>query len=390
MANDKKSVNKKNNNKNSSKKKAVNGKYNFSKIALIVFLVICALTIGVGMLFKSPIEKLLNGQTDAQTNQNAVIDDNGLSIHFVDVGQGDCIAIKFPDGKTMLIDAGPADGITKMINYLNNKFFGTDDKVFDYLLLTHSDADHCGGMVKICQEYQINKIYRPMVYYNYNSEMEYNTQSSPKYCTTAVYYRTIKAFIAETTDIVETNLTNCNGTEKIQGEGYYFDFYSPRHFTTSVSMNDFSPIMVLNYNSKKLMFTGDATSSGTENEIIDEMPEVDLLKVGHHGSRYSTSENFLEKINPSIAVIQCGAGNKYGHPHSETMTRLNNLGTKVYRNDQNGNIIANVTSQNAQINIFVDSNSVTYVVRVEYIICGVILISAYFCFGIKPKKTNKK
>ena len=373
--------------KKTNKKSTITSKLHFSKIAVIVFVAICIFTITFGMTFKTPLEKLLNRQNTIDSTQITQIDNDGLSIHFINVGQGDCIAIRFPDKKTMLIDAGPTESIGKMLTYLNDMFFGEEPKIFDYLLLTHSDTDHCGGMVKICQNYQVNKIYRPMIYYNYNGNKEQTTQSSPKYCTNYNYYATITAFNDETSNIVFINLTNCNGIEKIQGENYYFDFYSPTRLTKSVAYNDFSPIMVLNYNSKKIMFTGDATTSGTEKYVVDDLPEVDILKVGHHGSKYSTSEDFLSKIMPKIAVIQ--SGNKYGHPNSETLTRLDYIGAKIYRNDQNGNIIANITSTDAQTNIYIDYNSINYNIKIEYVISGIILLSAYFCFGINPTKTKK-
>lgn len=373
----------------SRKSKGKSTKYHFSKIGIIVFLVVCALSITIGFAFKSPIEKLLNASNTSVGQTTQTIDYDGLMVHFVDVGQGDCIAIRFPDNKTMLIDAGPASSKTQMIDYLNNNFFKDKPKTFDYLLLTHSDEDHCGGMLAICESYQVSKIYRPMVFYNYNGQKEETDKSSPKYCTTKVYYDTIMAFKNETENIVLTDVTTCNGAEKIDGGNYYFDFYSPKKTTTSVKMNDFSPIMVLNYNGKKLMFTGDATTSGEENDVLDTVPKVDLLKVGHHGSRYSSSEEFLAKTKPSVAVIQCGEGNKYNHPHSETVIRLNYISADIYRTDQNGNIIVNV-STDAQLNIYLDKINDNYVIKVEYIIGGIILLSASLCFGVRLKIKDKR
>lgn len=369
-----------------AKNKKLSKKYHFSKVAIIVFLAITFFVLFVGFAFKTPIESILNGQNVANTSSSQ-IDYNGLLVYFVDVGQGDCIAIRFPDNKTMLIDAGPTSSTNQMIDYLNNKFFDNKPKVFDYLLLTHSDADHCGGMVAICQNYQVNKIYRPQIFYNYNGEKEETDKASPKYCDTSTYFFTIKAFNDETSNIVFCDVTNCNSSQKILGEDYYFEFFSPTKTTKSVAVNDFSPIMVLNYKGKKLMFTGDATTSGEENLVLDTLPKVDLLKVGHHGSKYSTSANFLDKISPKIAVIQCGQ-NSYGHPNAETLSRLNYISANIYRNDTNGNIVANVTSNDAQINIYLDKSNNEYKIKVEYIMSGIILISAYFCFGIKPQKNR--
>ena len=362
-------------------------KLSFSKIGLIVFAVVCVLTITLGICFKIPLENMLNGNNHYDTNA-ALIDYNGLVVHFIDVGQGDCIALRFPDNKTMLIDAGPAESRGKLIEYLDTKFFADQPKIFNYLLLTHSDADHAGGMSAVCEKFQINKIYRPMIYYSYNGDNEIADAENPKYVYTLTYYQTIKAFEAETNNRVFINIDNCNNADRIDGEGYYFDFLWPGVRTASSTTNDFSPVMVLNYNGKKLMFTGDASTTNVENKILDKISKIDLLKVAHHGSKYSSGGSFLAKVQPDYAIIQCGESKN--HPHAETLSRLDFVGSSVYRNDQNGNIIANVTSDSvAHINIYVDRQNNNYVVKIEYIICGVILITFYICFAIVPKKSNK-
>ena len=140
--------------------------FKFSTVRLVCFLVIVAITLAVGFLFKAPIESALN-KTSLQSTDISEIDNNGLVVHFIDVGQGDSIAIKLPDGKKMLIDAGTAKSKDSLVNYLKNNFFENDDNIFDYVLLTHSDADHCGGMVAICENFVINKIFRPYMYCKY-------------------------------------------------------------------------------------------------------------------------------------------------------------------------------------------------------------------------------
>ena len=362
-------------------------KFNFSFTRLIVFLVISAIIVSCGIVFKSQIEGFLNGShAKAQSGSTDVskIDESGLVVNFIDVGQGDAIAIKFPDDKTMLIDAGPASGKQKLIDFLDGNFFAGREKVFDYLLLTHSDSDHCGGMVEVCNNYQIDKIFRPCIYYKYNNETETTSQSSPVYENTLTYYSTIKAFEAETSDIVFTSLDACNGKDKIAGSGYYFRFYSPTK-TTYADVNDFSPIMVLFYNGKKLMFTGDADCTSVVD--ISMLPKVDLLKVAHHGSRNNSSQAFFEQVSPKVSVIQCGTDNKYHHPHQEVLNYISYVGSSVYRNDLNGNIVANVKSDyGGKLEMFVDvavkTESATYQIKVEYLIVGSVLIVAYVCFGI--------
>ena len=377
----------------------------FSRQRIILFLIIVAITLGFGFAFKAPIENIINKSPASQQGEVldvSKIDQNGLIIHFIDVGQGDSIAIRFPDNKTMLVDAGTSSSKEKLVTYLKNSFFEQDEYVFDYLLLTHSDADHCGGMAYICQNFVINNIYRPYMYCTYpkNSPIYDETDgnsSGKNVCNTATYYNTIKAFNSElnkdgvNANIIWTDVTSCNSTYKIFGEGYSIDFYSPtKHYITKSAgtiENDFSPIMVLNYNNKKVMLTGDASIT-CEDEAMEnyDLPDVDLLKVGHHGSRTSTGANFLNQIKPEIAVISVGEGNKYKHPTADCLNRLNNIGAEIYRTDKNGSVIANITSgETSELNIFVGEIYVAegMYIYVEYLMLAVILISITFCFGIK-------
>src|SRR5574344_669724 len=307
------------------KKKAISKQKNidkkFSAIKLAVFLLFIAILITLSFCFKTPIEKLINANFSADYSQ---IDQNGLSVYFIDVGQGDSIAIRFPDGKTMLVDAGPSSSKEVLTNYLKNNFFKSEEKIFDYVLLTHSDADHCGGMTEICNDFVINKIYRPQIYSKYENEKysisfdETNGDSSNKnICDSATYYYTIKAFkneiseSGENAQVVFTDIETANTTQKISGENYWIDFFAPtqNYITKSAGtvINDFSPIMVLNFNGKKIMLTGDASiTSETLAMEKTELPDVDLLKVGHHGSSTSTGIDFLEKIKPEFAVISVG------------------------------------------------------------------------------------
>ena len=402
---------KRKNNKNISKNiknksKSTKNKIYFSKTRVIIFLIIVALTISMGYIFKLPIETMVNQHTHSVVeNDLSKFDENGLSVHFIDVGQGDSIAIRFPDNKTMLIDAGPKSSKENLVKYLKNNFFAEDEYVFDYVLLTHSDEDHCGGMAYICQNFVINTIYRPYMYCKYPKtsptydETEGN-ETNKNVCTTAVYYNTIKAFNSEinkdggSAKVVWTDVAKCNLDEnKISGTGYSIDFYAPtKHYLTASAgtiANDFSPIMVLNYNNKKIMFTGDASTT-SEKEAMDsfDLPDVDLLKVGHHGSRTSSGATFLNQIKPEVSVISVGKGNKYNHPTNDCLNRLNAVGSQVYRTDNNGNIVANITSAaTSELNIYIDmtTNEDAFYVHVEYLMLVVIITSLGLCFGIKIK-----
>ena len=371
---------------------------------ILVFLIIVAITCGVGFGFKEPIEKLINKSNSVETlGDISTIDDNGLSVHFVDVGQGDAIAIRFPDGKTMLVDAGTSQSSNSLINYLNTKFFKNSSKIFDYLLLTHSDADHCGGMADVCENFVINTIYRPYMYCKYVKngvtllDETNGISTSKNICNTLTYYKTIKAFNGEINSngesalIVWTDLSTVNSTYKIQGENYYIDFYAPteKYITESAGTvaNDFSPIMVLNYNGKKIMLTGDASTTSEDKAMNRaELPDVDLLKVGHHGSKTSSGQSFLEKVKPEISVISVGAGNSYKHPTTEALNRLLGVGSVIYRTDLNGTIVANVTSSaDAKLNIYALGRPTINYIKVEYLVAGIVVLAVTLCFSKKIK-----
>lgn len=380
-------------------------KAKISKLRIIVFFVIVAITLSAGFLFKPQLEGLLNANKSQNISTGTkVLDESGLTVHFIDVGQGDSIAIRFPDNKTMLVDAGPTSSKTNLIDYLKNKFFAENENVFNYLLLTHSDSDHCGGMATVCDNFVINTIYRPYSYcvkYDIDEIAEAGgDETSKEKCDTATYYNTIKAFRNEidenghSAEMVWTELDDANNAHKIQGENYFIDFYAPteKYVTKSAGTkaNDYSPIMVLNYNGKKIMLTGDASTTSEENAMKKAtLPDVDLLKVGHHGSRTSSGEQFLQQIKPEIAVISVGAGNSYNHPTTEALNRLTSVGATIYRTDLNGNIVANITSgTSAELNIFVSTGtgtSSTVYIHIEYIMAGIIIIAVGLCFGIKIK-----
>ena len=302
----------------------------FTLTRIIVFAIICTIAISVCLGCKLQIESLLNNVTTISNK----LDKNGLTTYFANVGQGDGIAIRFPDGKTMLVDAGPESSASRFVKYLKNNFFKTGENTFDYLLLTHSDEDHCGGMVKICEEFKINKIFRPNIYSKYPAEGipifdETNGDATNKTIeTTWAYYNAIKAFNNETNNIIITNIDLLNSTEKIQGEGYSIDFYYPtKDYISSTDVgsvgsihNNYSPIMVLNYNGKKIMLTGDISITGEALALNNSnLPDIDVLKVAHHGSGTSTSTDFLIATKPEYAIISCGRDNSYGHPTTELL-----------------------------------------------------------------------
>ncbi|MBE5736148.1 MAG: MBL fold metallo-hydrolase [Clostridiales bacterium] len=275
-----------------------------------------------------------------------------LEIGFVDVGQGDCIIIKLPDNKTMIIDSG--DKVNAAKDSIEEYIQDNNIKAFDYMLLTHQDADHVANLDWVLENYQVRYIFRPNIYsdnaLSASIPAEFNPELPDKdnRCTTNVYAEFIVAAYNEscTTEIFNkdsdfTNKVICGEQEY----SYTFNFLTPVAEKSEISYsdaNDYSPIFTLDYAGRKIMFNGDAEEKMLK-EYVQNYPQghnVDVLKVGHHGSHNATSEEFINLIDPEVAVIQCGYGNDHGHPHGKTLTILENYDSnmKVYRNDNNGNI----------------------------------------------------
>jgi len=297
-----------------------------------------------------------------------------LAVHFLDVGQGDCIIIQLPDGKNAIIDAGGdaknttnercEDRIISNINELKIK-------TFDYMILTHTDADHVDYMDTVLEEYDVLNIYRPA----FNSKSEKAVGVNPQYGTvqTVTYDNFVTAVKQEQQEIgakVEFNI----GKKEIVGKGYRFDIYGveEKWYLKDVvgdeekidakEKNKVSPMVLLTYNAekdvRKIMFTGDAEGKGGNNgeslflENYNDNIDIDLLKVGHHGSSSSASDEFLKRLDPEYAVISVGVENNHGHPNQNCLDRLANYadgrgqyGVQVYMTKVYGDIVVRVNKQ---------------------------------------------
>lgn len=236
-----------------------------------------------------------------------------LTVSFVDVGQADCTLIENA-GKYALIDAGNNEDGPLLVKY----FESLGIKGFEYVFATHAHEDHIGGMDDIINNFKIKNFYMPDA------------------------ITTTKTF-----EDVLTALENNKVTFKTPTTGETFELQAevPATFTVlsvnsdESNLNDTSIVLKLKYNTTTFLFMGDA-SSKIENTILDKSIQSDVLKVGHHGSKTSTSNRFLEKVNPKYAVISVGKGNSYSHPNIETLNRLAKKDVKVYRTDELGTIIA--------------------------------------------------
>lgn len=240
-----------------------------------------------------------------------------LQITNLDVGQGDCSCIRTKN-HTFLIDGGSSDvnkvGKYRMIPFLKSQGIS----YVSYLFLTHSDKDHTNGAVEwLCAANQMGVKIGTVILPKLNEKEE-------AYCTL----------------LDELRKKGCNLMFMQRGDTVTIDelrisCLHPYPDYEWKSANDSSLVLKVNYQNFTGLFTGDLEEAG-EKEIINKLSHVNYLKVAHHGSKGASSEIFLEQVKPDVSVISCGKKNRYGHPHKETLKRLENIGSKVYRTDKEG------------------------------------------------------
>lgn len=362
------------------------------KIKLGIFFVITVI-LAVSFLFTAQIESLLNTNTQKQTESTTMeeIGEGGLKVHFIDVGQGDSAIVELPDDKILMIDAGPRSASEQLINYIEDTIFEDEYNKIDFLVLTHSDEDHIGSAPDVIEKYDIEYVFRPEIY----SKSETAPEGSKSH-TTNIWDETITKIKTKTTaDKIFFNNEYVKSEQNIiknDEAGYELKFYYPLDdYYTDV--NDFSPLMILSYKEIDFMFTGDA-SIDCEEDFLEEYKteanagkfDVEVLKVGHHGSDTSTSEEFLNAIKPEEAVISCGEGNKYGHPHDEVVDRLNKAGTNIRRIDESGSILFYVNESGEMYAVGGYYNANTYYIQWWYIAASIFVVS--FAVLVLGKKIN--
>lgn len=247
---------------------------------------------------------------------NILLDNDSLRVHFINVGQGDAIAISLPDGKTMLIDAGTISHAKELESYLmENVITNHASSQLDYVVMTHSDVDHIGGMARILTKFGAKNIYRPNI--SCPLDADYDVDSS---LASDTYTNTI-AVVNQLESQGSNVYFNAQGL-KISGQDYEIEFLSPIKDNYATS-NEYSPFILLTCYGKTFLFTGDAVFDN-EAELLGAYPDldVDILKVAHHGASTSTSAEFVQAITPEYAVISVGQ-NGHGHPTSATLANLN-------------------------------------------------------------------
>ncbi|MBZ9688865.1 MBL fold metallo-hydrolase [Clostridium estertheticum] len=265
--------------------------------SLLVFLTI---SIAIVVIYKNNIKTTINLE-------------NKMVTHFIDVGQGDCILIQV-NNKNLLIDSGTSDSNTELIRYLKNN----NITKLDYIIATHPHDDHIGGMASVIRAFKVGEFYAPKA-----------TSSSQSFedMIRALKSKGLKIKIAKPNITLDL------------GPGVTCLMLSPNR-TTYKDTNNYSCVLKVSYKNSTSLFTGDIQKL-SEDEILDKgyNLKAEVLKVAHHGSNSSTTQEFLNRVSPKIAVISCGAYNSYGHPNSETLDKLKKLNCIIYRTDLDKNIV---------------------------------------------------
>ncbi len=258
--------------------------------------------------------------------QTAILDDNTKNIHkrevdsqpinsnsnllisYLDVGQADSILISLM-GHYMLVDAGNNEDGEKLVSYF--KALGIEK--FDYIIATHAHEDHIGGMDDIINNFDFDNFYMP-----------------DAITTTKTFEDMLDALASKNKQLLVPE----------KGEELDFDAGTIKILYTGTKesdLNDTSIVFILNFYKNHFLFMGDATKK-VEETLLDEEIKSDVLKVSHHGSYYSTTFPFLEKVRPEYAIISVAEGNIYNHPSEETLQKLEKVGSKIYRTDVDGTI----------------------------------------------------
>jgi len=243
------------------------------------------------------------------------------TVHYIDVGQGDAIYIELDGNNDILIDAGDNGYGNTVVNYLKSK--DVDD--IEILIATHPHADHIGGLPAVFNAYDVQTVI--------DSGVAHTSQTYERYWTA------VKA----------------EGAKNQEAEGQAWNFGSCSFevlgpTNTYQNLNDNSVVTKLSCPGASFMFTGDAEAEA-ESAILNNNLNADILKVGHHGSKTSTSDSFLSSVSPETAVICVGEGNRYEHPADETLRYLQNVGVEIYRTDLNGNIMVTSSGNGYDVNV---------------------------------------
>lgn len=235
-----------------------------------------------------------------------------LSVHFIDVGQGDAVLI-LSDGEAMLIDTGIYEGAQELIDYIHAQGV----QKLTCAVATHPHSDHIGAMDEVITKFPIESFLKT----------EAVNDNKP--------YRYMMEELADK----KTNVINPQPGDSYQLGQAQFTVLAPLSMDYGSNLNNSSIVIRLDYGDTSFLFTGDAEIEEELDLVENGIAPADVLKVGHHGSETSSSNTFLDAVRPACAVISCGKDNRYGHPDAEVLKRLEERNVEILRTDEKGSIV---------------------------------------------------
>lgn len=248
-----------------------------------------------------------------------------LRVQVIDVGQADSILIQTPDGESLLIDGGNVADADKVLNTVRQAGI----KKLTAVVATHPHEDHIGGLAKVITEIGTKTLYLP------------NATA-----TTKTFERLMDAAEKHADKTIKAEA----GVKLPLGAAVQAVFLSPAPGQRFEDLNDYSAVVHLKYGDTSFLFTGDAGQAAEQLMLKNPAAlKADVLKVGHHGSSTATSDAFLKAVAPKTAVISVGKDNDYGHPHRETLQRLEKSGLKLYRTDRDGSVVISSDSHTLKV-----------------------------------------
>lgn len=262
--------------------------------------------------------------------KNEIVRDEEIEISFLDVGQGDCTYIKTENSKKILIDGGGNESYDIGTNILKPYLLKRKIKYLDYIIISHLDFDHVGGIINLLDYIKVDKIILPIQFEKYDNLDLLIEKLEKKNKNTAIIF--LEA-----------------GDRLYLDKNTYIDILWPDKEIKILenTINNNALVFKLNYKEFSMLFTGDIESEA-ESAIVDKYSEnksllrSTILKVAHHGAETSSIQNLINLISPKISLIGVGRNNNYGHPSESVIDRLEKINSKIYRTDINGEIIIKI------------------------------------------------
>ena len=307
-----------------------NGKSGRKKLAKPLTTIIVAIILVIGSFLGINVSDLIPESEPLPTQQEATIPNQNvegeLVVHMIDVGQADCFLL-IQDGETALVDCGTRSTGKDAVEYIKELGITT----LDYVIGTHPHDDHMGGMYDVITNFEVGKVIIP--------------DSSDGEITANWYLKLM--------DELKTGEYNVQYPE--QGDIYKLEDATMQVLAAETDVNgntnNYSIVMKVSFGQMDMIMTGDAETE-IEEIILESGVDIDaeILKLGHHGSDTSSSQEFLDAITPEYGLISSKVGNKYEHPIKSTMDKLQAMNVVVYRTDECGSVIMTITTDNITFN----------------------------------------